>query len=185
MRRPLAGARVIVYLGLGSNLGDRARALDSAIEHLHAAAGDLSVRRVSSRYETEPLVASPSDGGAAPPWYLNCVVEAETTLSPDALLSRVQAAESDLGREPARTRWAPRAIDIDILLYGAHEIRTERLTIPHAGLTRRRFVLEPLAEIAPALAIPGTGRTVAEHLTALSDPLRVILYAGRGPGERG
>lgn len=172
----------IAYLALGSNLGDRARALESALERLDAG-GAVRVRRVSSIFETEPLAAPRA---AAPaPWYLNRVVETETLLAPEELLTLTQGIEVALGRAPARSRWAPREIDIDILLYGTEALRTERLTIPHAGLTERRFVLEPLAELAPALVIPRTGRTVAEHLNALADPLRVLLYAGRRPGERG
>ncbi|MFN0150633.1 MAG: 2-amino-4-hydroxy-6-hydroxymethyldihydropteridine diphosphokinase [bacterium] len=176
--------RTLVYLAFGANLGDRARTLDLAAAQLEST-GAIQIRNVSSFYETEPL-AEECPGSAVPtPWYLNRVLEADSDLAPEELLLRTQAVEIALGRDAARERWAPREIDIDILLHGATVLRTERLTIPHPGLTARRFVLEPLAEIAPALLIPGTGLTVAQHLNALTDPLRVLLYARRGPGERG
>lgn len=140
--------------------------------------------RVSSLYETEPLVpAAPGESahatarvGRRAGWYLNQVAEVQTDLAPEALLREAQRVEERLGRERSPERWAPRVIDIDVLLYGDIEWETERLVVPHPALTRRRFVLVPLAELSPDLRVPGTGRTVAEHLSALSDPLRVIPY---------
>lgn len=168
-----------VYLALGANLGERALALAGAMRLLERR-GIMSNTRLSRIYETEPL----DPGGASQPWYLNAVVEGHTSLAPEALLAEIQCVEAALGRAPDRPRWSPREIDIDILLYGDRILRLPSLTIPHPGLTKRRFVLAPLADLAPGLVVPGTGLTVAQHLSALSDPLRVILYAESPPEER-
>jgi 2-amino-4-hydroxy-6-hydroxymethyldihydropteridine diphosphokinase len=142
-----------VYLGIGSNLGDRKAYLRKAIDRLEAAG--IHVLRCSSVYETEPQDVRDQ------PWFLNVVVEAETALYPLQLLGRTQNIELALGRVRRRSK-GPRTLDIDILLIGDARIRSERLTVPHPALTRRRFVLEPLAEIAPDLVDPGTGRTIRD-----------------------
>jgi 2-amino-4-hydroxy-6-hydroxymethyldihydropteridine diphosphokinase len=149
-----------VYLSLGSNLGDRARTLRAALALLEAP--DLHIHQVSSIYETEPLEFRRQ------PWFLNLVVEAETGLLPKQLLTRVQRIEFELGRRRLR-RSGPRAIDIDILFYGGTVMNTPDLKVPHPRLGQRRFVLEPLAELAPELRHPATGLTAAE-----------MLYATRG-----
>jgi 2-amino-4-hydroxy-6-hydroxymethyldihydropteridine diphosphokinase len=167
------------FLGLGANLGDRAAALDAALARLDARGAGLRLVRLSPLYETEPLAppdAAPLAAAPPAPWYLNRVAEIETTLAPRALLARLQDCEARVGRVAGRPRWAPREIDIDLLLFDDLVLREPDLVVPHAGLTRRRFVLAPLADIAPDLVVPGTGRTVAEHLAALTDPLRVILF---------
>lgn len=151
------------YLALGANLGDRAGALERATSALGAEG--VVVRRVS------PIVESPAllPAGAPADWnrpFLNCVVEAETALEPATLLDALKRIETALGRAPAE-RWAPRPIDLDILLYGDERIETDRLTIPHAGLTERPFFLTPLAALAPGLVVPGTGRTVLALSRAL------------------
>lgn len=181
------------FLALGANLGDRERALAAALADL-AAGGAIRVRRVSSIYETEPLasaaaVTQPSPpppprpelppAAAAIPWYLNQVAEVETGQSPRDLLRAIHATEARLGRAAARPRWAPREIDIDILAYGDAVLCEPDLVLPHPGLTSRRFVLVPLAEIAPDFVVSATGRTVAEHLSALNDPLRVLLFRAK------
>ena len=144
-----------VYLSLGSNLGDRAAILDRAIEELNASG--VRVTRRSPIYETEP------QGFAAQGWFLNAVVEAETALFPQQLLKRVQAIERKLGRK--RTfRNAPRAIDIDIILLNAAVVKTADLEIPHPRYRERRFVLAPLADLAPELRDPVTRSTVREML---------------------
>lgn len=141
---------MIAYVGLGSNLGDRKLHLDEAVRRLGA-------RRVSSYRETDPV------GRTDQPKFLNAVAEVDTTLGPEALLDRLLEIERDLGRVRGE-RWGPRTIDLDLLLYGDRVIRTPRLTVPHPRMTERRFVLEPIAELAPDLIVPGTGRTVAALL---------------------
>jgi len=135
------------YIGLGSNLGDRAANLDAAVAALDATRGITVVVRSSVR-ETEPL-------DAPPPAYLNAVVAVETSLPPRDLLAACQRIEEDLGRTRP-FRHAPRTIDLDILLYGDVVMDTPDLVLPHPGLLRP-FVIEPLLEIAPGLVHPATG----------------------------
>ena len=135
-----------VFLGLGSNMGNRKEYLEKAIKALKRISG-IVVTNMSSVYETEPF------GGATQDRFLNMAIKIETTLKPDKLLETTMAIEKDLGR--VRTiRWGPRTIDIDILLYGNEIINTKELTIPHAGLTERDFVLVPLLEIDPDIKLP-------------------------------
>jgi 2-amino-4-hydroxy-6-hydroxymethyldihydropteridine diphosphokinase len=147
------------YLSLGSNLGDRERNLRDALGLL--AGPRLRVLRVSSFYETAPLDLRDQ------PWFLNAVAEVETDLFPKQLLARVQKIERELGRKRIVPK-GPRTIDVDILLYGAAVIDAEELQVPHPRLAGRRFVLEPLAELAPDLRHPVTRRTVAEMLHAVT-----------------
>jgi len=146
-----------VYLGLGSNVGDREGHLRAALERL--AAADLRVLRVSPVYETEPLELRDQR------WFLNQVAEAETSLFPRQLLARVGRIERALGRVRAVPN-GPRTIDIDILLYGSAVVRTAGLEIPHPRMGARRFVLAPLADLAPELRHPVTRKTVREMLDA-------------------
>lgn len=152
-----------VFLGLGCNQGMCRVTLAAAVSALEA--GGVRLIRRSSLYETAPI------GPIAQPWFLNAVVEGETAHSPDALLDLIATIEIDLGRT-RDIRWGPRAIDIDILLYGEVTITTERLVIPHREMTKRRFVLAPLAEIRPDLMLPD-GRTVAALLHDLQDETAV------------
>lgn len=149
-----------VYLSLGSNLGDRMEYLRRALDELNH--GGVEVKRVSSVYETEPV------GFAKQPWFLNLVAEAETELFPIQLLDRVQGIEIHLGRRRL-VKDGPRTIDIDILLYGDFRINTDRLTVPHPRLEQRRFMLEPLAELAADLRHPVSHLTVHELLAATGD----------------
>jgi 2-amino-4-hydroxy-6-hydroxymethyldihydropteridine diphosphokinase len=149
-----------VYLALGSNLGDREAHLRTALERLDAA--EVRIARRSSVYETEPR------DFLAQPWFLNMVVEGQTELFPMQLLSRIQTIELELGRQ-RRTPKGPRTIDIDILLYGNAVIHTSKLEVPHPRMAQRRFVLEPLAEIAPDFRIPLDGRTIKEILSGTLD----------------
>jgi len=146
-----------VYLSLGSNMGDRDGNLRAAIERIEAP--DLHVVRVSPVYETEPMELT------AQRWFLNLAVEAETTLFPKMLLTRVGRIERDLGRVRTVAK-GPRTIDIDILFYGSSVVETERLKIPHPSIAERRFVLAPLADLAPYLRHPVTHKTVREMLDA-------------------
>ena len=146
-----------VYLSLGSNVGDRKANLDAAIEGL----GRLgTVAAVSAYYETEPVESRQQ------PWFLNCAVKLETELMPRQLLSRVLDIEKAMGRKRVQTK-GPRSIDIDILLFGSSVVEAKGLTIPHPALHERRFVLEPLAEIAPEVRHPVLKRTAREMRDAL------------------
>jgi 2-amino-4-hydroxy-6-hydroxymethyldihydropteridine diphosphokinase len=132
------------YLSLGSNLGDRAANLRTGIDRLTALG---KVTAISSFYETEPIEVTDQ------PWFVNCVVKVETVLTPQALLISLLEIERQMGRRRDGKK-GPRTIDLDILLYGSSVIHTEGLTIPHPAMHQRRFVLEPLAEIAPAVRHP-------------------------------
>jgi 2-amino-4-hydroxy-6-hydroxymethyldihydropteridine diphosphokinase len=151
-----------VYLGLGSNLGDRRRAMEEAIRRL-AESGVVADVVASSLYETEAVAPEPQ------PAYLNAVVRGRTILSAGALLARCLEIERELGRvRPSRTPKAPRTIDIDVLLFGDAVIQTPDLIVPHPRLLDRLFVLVPLADVAdPSLRHPLTGVTLA---TAASAP---------------
>jgi len=150
----------IVYLGLGSNLGDRRAHLADATARL--ASGHLRILRASSIYETEPRDLRNQ------PWFLNQVIEAETDLFPRQLLARVLKVEREMGRKRIVPN-GPRTIDIDILLFGASVMKIPELEIPHPRMTERRFVLEPLGELAPDLRHPVTRATVREMLARVSD----------------
>jgi 2-amino-4-hydroxy-6-hydroxymethyldihydropteridine diphosphokinase len=146
-----------VYLGLGSNVGDRERNLRGALERLSAP--DLRVLRISPVYETEPVDYTDQR------WFLNLVVEAETDLFPMQLLARIGKIERALGRVRTVAK-GPRRIDIDILFYGKSVVRSATLEIPHPRMAERRFVLAPLADLAPDLRHPVTHRSVREMLDA-------------------
>jgi 2-amino-4-hydroxy-6-hydroxymethyldihydropteridine diphosphokinase len=161
-----------VYLSLGSNMGDREASLRAAIERLSAP--DLRVLRASPVYETEPV------GYTAQCWFLNLVVEAETTLLPMQLLSRIGRIERALGRVRTMPK-GPRTIDIDILLYGDAVVRRATLEIPHPRMAGRRFVLAPLADLAPDLRHPVTHRTAREMLDAApAQTVRLLHGLGNG-----
>ena len=143
------------FLALGGNLGNRERTLDEAVLRLRAVPG-LSVLAVSAYYETAP-VGGPADAGA----YLNAVLEAETILSPERLLAVLLGIEQQLGRVRSEPN-APRTVDLDILLYGELIRTSPDPILPHPRMHQRRFVLEPLSELAPNLVIPGLAGSVRE-----------------------
>jgi 2-amino-4-hydroxy-6-hydroxymethyldihydropteridine diphosphokinase len=145
----------VIYLSLGSNVGDRETHLTRARERLNS--DGLRLLRASAIYETEPR-DFPDQA-----WFLNQVVEIESDLFPKQLLERTQKIERALGRIPTHPK-GPRTVDIDILFYGDTILSTPGLEIPHERLADRRFVLEPLAELAPDLRHPRTGATVSEML---------------------
>jgi len=154
---------VTVYLGLGSNIGDRQENLDKALNFLSQR---LRMGKISSVYDTEPV------GNTEQPRFLNLVCQVYTRLEPAGLLSLAKGIESKLGRTGKST--APRTIDIDILLYDEQVIETPELVIPHPKMTERAFVLVPLDEIAPDLVHPVSGKTVKELLQSVTEKQGVL-----------
>ena len=148
-----------VYIGLGSNLGEREAMIRLALDDL-ARLPETTLRRASSLYDTEPV------GDVDQPNFLNAAAELDTLLAPRQLLWNLQLVEKRLGR--ARTkRWGPRTIDLDLLLYGQMVVEESDLRVPHPELTRRSFVLVPLVELDPLLVHPVTGDTLLSHLSRL------------------
>ncbi len=145
-----------VYLSIGSNLGDRRENLRRAFQALET--GAVRLRSCSSIYETEPVDFAEQD------WFLNCVVEVGTVLSPLALLESLQGIEHRLGRRRGLPK-GPRIIDLDILLYGNRTLSSKTLVVPHPRMLERRFVMEPLREIAPSLRFPAAHKTHAAQET--------------------
>ncbi len=156
-----------VFIGVGSNIGNRRGYYQKALD-LMADLPQTAILRCSSLYETEPI-------GEAKNWYLNGVVELETALSPQQLLSRLQKIELALGRRRIK-KWASRTIDLDILLFDKRTVHEEQLQIPHPEMHRRRFVLVPLSELAPQFVHPLFGSTVAELLAGLADDKQVLRF---------
>jgi len=142
--------KATAYVGLGANLGDREGTLRRALELLAARDG-VTVDAVSTLRETEPV------GYLDQPLFLNGVVRVETELPPRELLATLLEVERELGRDRSGRRFGPRTVDLDLLLYDDVELDEEGLTVPHPRLHERRFVLEPLAELAPRLVVPGVG----------------------------
>jgi 2-amino-4-hydroxy-6-hydroxymethyldihydropteridine diphosphokinase len=158
-----------VYLSLGSNMGDRAANLQSAIEDL-SHLGEIAA--VSAFYETEPIEFTDQ------PWFLNCAVALDTEKTPAQILTALLEIERTMGRLRTKQK-GPRTIDLDILLFGDSSVNTAALTIPHPAMHERRFVLEPLAEIAPDARHPILDKTVRE----LRDSLPPGQAVRRVPGK--
>lgn len=161
------------YLGLGSNLGDRLGALQSALRGLARIDG-LEVRAVSAAYETSPVGPVPQGD------FLNAVAEVRTGLDPPSLLLALLQVERDHGRQ-RRERWGPRSLDLDLLLWGQVRFEAPGLVVPHPHLTERRFVLEPLLELAPDLVHPVSGQPLASYLARLGSQERVRRAAALLP----
>jgi len=157
-----------VVIALGSNFGDRLHNLRRAIDELGRV---ISIVRISSVYETEPVgeVLDQRD-------FLNACVRVDTALEPEALLDACKAVERELGREPGGVRHGPRPIDVDVLLFGDTEHRSAGLALPHPEVTSRRFVLVPLLELDPELALPD-GAALRDALAALG-PGQDVRRAG-------
>jgi 2-amino-4-hydroxy-6-hydroxymethyldihydropteridine diphosphokinase len=158
-----------VYLSLGSNVGERAANLNTSIDNLRAFG---EVVAVSSFYETEPVEFT------AQPWFLNCAVNLDTDKTPKQLLAGILEIEQRLGRQRVQKK-GPRIIDIDILLFGNSIVEDPGLTIPHPAMHERRFVLEPLAEIAPGVRHTVFKQTIRELRDALP-PGQAVRKTSRG-----
>ena len=156
----------LAYIGFGSNIGDRFAYIQNAIQVL-AEVEEITLQKISSLYETAPV------GDEAQAKFLNGVVAIKTYLSPHTLLQTLRQIETDVGRQH-RTRWGPREIDLDILIYGDICLQAPNLVIPHPDMHLRRFVLIPLAEIAPDLVHPVLNETIQTMLERLADDKSVV-----------
>jgi 2-amino-4-hydroxy-6-hydroxymethyldihydropteridine diphosphokinase len=156
------------YIGIGSNLGDRKANTREAVDRV-SKLPTTRIVRASSLYESEPL-------GDAKTWFVNSVIEIETEFAPDALLRRLKAIETSMGRKRVKgKRWGSRIIDLDILLCDHEVVEKRSLKVPHPEMHKRRFVLLPLAELAPQVVHPQLGQTVSALLATLKDEKRVTL----------
>lgn len=160
----------LVYLSLGSNIGDRVAYIQQAVKLLQSE-NKITLVRSSTLYETEPW------GNKNQAWFVNAVIEAKTQLSPQDLLNHCQQVECELGRvREGVPKWGERTIDIDILFYDNLIINTPELTIPHKHLHERAFTLVPLLELVPTLKHPVSGKTISELHDELEKPEDVFLY---------
>lgn len=163
----------IVYLSLGSNLGDRVGYIQQATSLL-SSHPDISIIATSSFYETEPWEMDSEN------WFVNAVIQITTTLSPEKLLDECQRIENQLGRKPRNgEKYSDRTIDIDIIFYDKLIVNTERLTIPHKCFHKRVFMLVPMLEIAEDFVHPFFGKTVESLYEAIDEPEMVCLYGTR------
>lgn len=157
-----------VYIGIGSNLGDRRQNTVEAMDRV-GSLGSTKVVRTSSFYESEPL-------GDAKTWFVNSVIEVETDLTTEQLLKKLLGIEESMGRRRVKgKRWGSRVIDLDILLADQEVIDKRALRVPHPELHKRRFVLLPLAELAPHVIHPALGQSVSSLLATVKDSKRVSL----------
>jgi 2-amino-4-hydroxy-6-hydroxymethyldihydropteridine diphosphokinase len=159
----------LVYLGLGSNIGDRETYLFSAITALDVRQ-DININRTASIYETDPLINQDQ------PFFLNTVVELSTALDPEEMLQVCKGIELMLGRPEIHEKNAPRVIDLDILAYETKMVDLSHLIIPHPGIFSRKFVLVPWAELAPEFTVQGAGKTISELLLLCPDTSNVRMH---------
>jgi 2-amino-4-hydroxy-6-hydroxymethyldihydropteridine diphosphokinase len=168
-----------VFLGMGSNVGDKIGNIREALGLLNKS-GKIAMVAISSLYETEPV------GVSGQPEYVNCVVRLETELDPHSLLNLLKSVESILGRKP-HSHLRPRPIDIDILLYDDIDLESLELVIPHSRLKVRRFALEPILEIDPEAADPITGKPLREFLNdVMTQKIKITASSNEvwnGPGR--
>ena len=157
-----------VYLGIGSNVGDRKDNFLEALNRL-TKLPDTKVIKESSLYESEPL-------GDAKEWYVNGAIQIETRFKPDVLLLKFKNIERAMGRKKIKKRWGSRIIDLDILLYNGLILKKKNLRIPHPEMHNRKFVLVPLSEIAPQVIHPELGVSISELLINVKDNKKVHLY---------
>ncbi|MCX8044460.1 MAG: 2-amino-4-hydroxy-6-hydroxymethyldihydropteridine diphosphokinase [Desulfobacterota bacterium] len=160
-----------VYIGIGTNVGNRSEYLTTAIRELNAV---VNIHACSSVYETEPL------GYTNQPWFLNMVVKAYTDKAPHRLLRELKAIELSMGRKPTLPN-GPRCIDLDLLLFDDILLHDKDLTLPHPRIPERKFVLVPLCEIASDVVHPELRKTFRELLSALSNGAQVRLWAHKLP----
>ena len=156
----------LIYLSLGSNLGHRKQHLDEAIKLIQSRIG--GIERVSHYYESEPW------GFSSAYRFCNCCLSLRTTMDPLQLMDLLLEIEQALGRQREDLGYSDRVIDIDMLLYGERRLDHPRLTLPHPSMGDRRFVLAPLAEIAPEVIHPVTGNSISKMLQVCADPSEVI-----------
>jgi 2-amino-4-hydroxy-6-hydroxymethyldihydropteridine diphosphokinase len=162
-----------VFIGLGSNLGDRRANVLDALDRIRKLPG-TRILKESSFYESEPH-------GDAKTWFVNGVIEIETDLAPDKLLRKLKGIESAMGRKRVKgKRWGSRIIDLDVLLYGPLVVRKRTLKIPHPELANRRFVVLPLSELGPQVIHPVLQVSVSDLLATLKDSKKVLLMPLRG-----
>jgi 2-amino-4-hydroxy-6-hydroxymethyldihydropteridine diphosphokinase len=157
-----------VYIGIGSNVGNKREDFFEAVNRL-AKLPDTRVVKESSLYESEPL-------GDAKDWYVNGAVEIETKFKPDMLLKKFKNIERAMGRKKVKKRWGARIIDLDILLYDSAVVKKKDLRIPHPEMSTRKFVLIPLSEIAPQVVHPELGVTISELLFKVKDDKKIHLF---------
>ncbi len=168
MKEETTTEREKVYLGLGSNQGDKLSMIKRAIEEICELPETQFIQR-AGLYRSEPW------GNEQQDWFVNTVIAISTGLSPFELLKRLKEIEHDLGRMLSDVKWGPRTIDIDILLFGRQVIDTPELKVPHPYLTARLFVLQPLLEIAPEAMLPTTGERLEGYLNDLQSQPRLQL----------
>ena len=157
-----------VYIGVGSNVGDKKTNFLEALARV-AKLPDTRIVKESSLYESEPL-------GDGKDWYVNGAIEIETKFKPDMLLKQFKNIERAMGRKKVKKRWGARIIDLDILLYDAAIVKKKNLRIPHPEIPNRKFVLIPLSEIAPQVIHPELGVTVSELLINVKDDKKIHLF---------
>jgi 2-amino-4-hydroxy-6-hydroxymethyldihydropteridine diphosphokinase len=156
-----------VYIGIGSNLGNKRENYLEALERI-AKTPKTRIIKESSVYESQPL-------GDSKEWFINGVIEIETELKPELLLTKFKNIERAMGRKKVRKRWGARIIDLDILLYDSLVMNKKTLKIPHPEMHQRKFVLIPLSELAPQVIHPVLGTSISELLVGVKDDKRVSL----------